>query len=191
MAGFRYFKNAYGLPAQELEKVTINASATVKLGGLVRIDISGNPTANRGAVCTPVAAGEPIYGLVEGIVTKDGIPLEASDTSTYDGTLTPGAWGAMSYAAAADNLTDKQVAALVRPLRLGDLLSNATDETFGTTTGSKTRFNFTDTIDDVSIDENNAGNAVTTVAQFIIWGTHPDDTTLGLYMPKELQIEVA
>lgn len=191
MAGFKYFKNAYGLPAQELEKIIIANSVTVKLGGLIRIVIASNPTANNGAVCEDAIAAEAFYGVCEGIVTKDGIPLENADASQFDGTFTDGGWGVKSYAAAADNLTDKQVMALVRPLRYGDLLSNPTDGTFGTTAGSKTRFNFTDSADDVSIDENNAGNAITTVAQFIIWGTHPDDSSLGLYMPKELQLEVA
>ncbi len=189
MAGFKWRGNEFGLPATALEAIVINTSVTVKWGGLVRIVTSASPTANNGVVCEDVATGESIYGLCEGFINKDGVALEIADSSTYDGTFTDGILGTKSYAASADNLTDKMVKALVRPLTYADILENTPDATPGTTTGSYTRYNFTDTVDDVTVDESNASSDMTTVAQLIIWGRNPDNTSNVFYKVKELQDE--
>jgi len=189
MAGFTFSKNELGLPTPELELLLIANSVTVKWGGLIRIVTSGNPTANRGAVCEDVAAGESISYLCVGIVTKDGEALETADTSQFDGTFTDGVYGVKSYLSTADNLTDKQVMALCRPISYYDVFQNTPDAAIRTTAGSGTRYNYTDTADDVSVDENNNGAALTTVAQMIIWGIHPLVSTDGLYKVKELQDE--
>lgn len=191
MPGFHFRKHQYGAPTPENELLRINNSVTVRWGGLIRIVTSGNPTANNGVVCEDVAAGETLSFLCNGIVTSLGTPLDTAPTSEFDGTFTSGVYGAKSYAAAADNLTDRAVSVLGRPLSYHDVLRNTPDAARGTTAGATTRYNYTDTADDVSADENNAGNALTTVAQLFIWGADPDISTDTLYKPKELQDEVS
>lgn len=195
MAGFKYHHNIAGLPVLPLETIIIANSVTVYRGGWVRIIVSGNPTAGSqytggGVVCEDVAAAEAtLYGVCEGFVTKDGESLKTADPSKYDGTYTAGGLGVESYVSASDNLTDKQVCALVRPARSSDVWASTPDAAIGTTAGSYTRCNYTDLVDSITVDENNAGNALTTVAQLMIWGKNPDDSTQGLYIAKELQVE--
>lgn len=187
MAGFYFKSNQYGAPSPENEVIRIANSVTVLWGGLVRIVVTGNPTANGGVVTEDVAAGESIFGLCDGFTSADGIAIE--NLNSPAGTFTDGAYGIKSYASTATNLTVALMAARVRPLSYHDIMRNLPDAARGTTAGSTTRYNYTDTVDSVSIDENNAAAAFTTVAQLIIWGTSPENTTDVLCKAKELQDE--
>jgi hypothetical protein len=132
--------------------------------------------------CALGTAGALVLGHVVSHVSKEGVGL-----------LTTGVAGASigSYAgaftAASDNQTVAMVAALV-DMSKNTLYSESTDGTFGTTSGSNLFGNYTDIADEDSIDENNATNAFTTPAQYLIWGVNPAKATEGIYSIYESQI---
>lgn len=110
----------------DLETCVMIDSATLQVGDVCMLTAKGVEAADD--------AANPIYGLVTGIVTKKGVPLDqATVTTDYDGTWTS---STQEYAAAADNDTDKMVAAIVHPLDGSEILSAELDATAATTTGS-------------------------------------------------------
>jgi len=99
---------------------------------------------------------DQVYGICEGIITRHGVPLnQAASGTDYDGTFTA---STETYVATADNLTDKYVKALVRPIFPGDILTMEADAAIGTTTGSDLPGYFIDvlTTDASKLDESNA-----------------------------------
>lgn len=111
----------------ELEMHVIADSVTIKKGDLVKLVNYGVDVSN--------AVTDLIYGLCEGIVNKQGVPMGQVDSSDYDGTWTA---ATQTYVAAADNSTAsaEMVHALVRPLTGQETLSMLLDATAATTTGS-------------------------------------------------------
>ena len=105
MAGFEYRGQLNGAENPVVLDVLIGASLTVKVGDAVKVYAFSS-----GGGCSRASAGNLILGIVQGIVNKDGIDLDNADTSTYDGTWTS---STKTYAAASDNLTDKQIKAKV------------------------------------------------------------------------------
>ena len=103
MAGFFHRQRA-GEQSPGSVSLVIANSETITVGGAVRMS-SGYVAA--------ATAGTKVLGICIGIVNKDGINLDNANTSTFDGTWTPGAYGTANYAAASDNATDKQVKAIV------------------------------------------------------------------------------
>jgi hypothetical protein len=85
-------------------KILIANSQTVVKGRAVKMQALGS-----GGGCLPATAGSRIVGFVAGIVDSNGIDLD-NTKQTLDGT-----WSSanQSYAAAADNMTVKKIAALV------------------------------------------------------------------------------
>lgn len=133
-------------------------------------------------------AGETLWGVCLEIQTKDGVPLGAHLGSEIDGTFTPQSGAtAETYAAASDNQTDKQVKVLVN-IDPSAMYYNEPDAAIGTTSGSNLQGGYTDLISDVQVDENNNGNAFTTVAQLDILGVNPGNSAQGIYMKRESQI---
>lgn len=136
-------------------------------------------------------AGERIWGLCVGIVgslnlTK-GIPLDKMTSgSDYHGTYVAGQLGVQKYTAAADNQTVDQICARI-DISPDLVVNNVPDSAIGTTTGSNLAGNYTDLVSDTQVDENNAGNAFTTVATLVILGVDPEDSTKGLYQVMERQ----
>jgi len=140
----------------ELERWIIAASVTIKKGDFVKIINTGLDIAD--------AVSDLVYGICEGIVTKDGVPLNQANSTDYDGTYTA---STDTYVAAADNITDKQVKAIVRPVFAGDIITVEADATVGTTTGSNKAGYYIDvlTTDASKVDESNAH--ASNVLQFI------------------------
>lgn len=152
-------KYADGASSRPLEKWLIINSATVFNGGVVKVVAGGVDGAD--------AVADPIYGICRGFVANGGsTPLENALSTDYDGTLTAG----VSYAAAADNQTDKKVMALVEPILPGDVIRAEADAALGTTTGSNLVGYYIDvlTTDERKLDESNthASNQL----QFLIVG---------------------
>lgn len=185
MAYFTPIRNIYGLP-EVYDDVIIKNSSTITVGGLVSLS-SGFATA--------ATAGARVYGVCVGIIgSKDGnhgIPLDKLASGTdYDGTFTAGGPGTQAYAAASDNQTDKKIAARVR-IDIGMAMTNEPDAALGTTSGSNLKGAFTDIASATQVDENNATNAFTTVAQLVLLGVGGDinyedvATTHGVYMIME------
>lgn len=180
MAGLVFRKNRYGLNSGAGETYTIKNSSTLTIGDVV--DVAAG-------VVDLVGAGNPMYGRVEGFVTKGGRSLENSVSGEdYDGTYTAGGNGVGTYVASADNESDKYVKAVIRPFQRGDVYVALADATISTTGNSETAGGYfdliaaSDTLDESTFHE-------TTVAQFFSWGTDP---LLGgnyvLVEPKEVQI---
>ncbi len=150
-------KYANGATGRPLEKVIINNSSTVRIGGMVKLVAGG---------CEPAdAVNDRIYGICVGIVTNEGnVQIQNALPAQYDGTWTE---ATKSYAAASDNLTDKKVKALIEPVIMGDTLLGLLDDTKATTTGSGTVGYFLSvlTTDESKLDES---TATATPEQFII-----------------------
>jgi hypothetical protein len=85
--------------------VRIANSSTVAVGEAVQTEAFGS-----GGGCKRAAAGTEVLGIVVGIVNKDGIDLDNANDSSYDGTWTS---SSQTYVAASDNMTDKEIKALV------------------------------------------------------------------------------
>ena len=109
----------------DLEMGVILDSATIQIGDVVKSPALGLDAADDVA--------DPIYGLVVGIVTPKGVPINQANTDDYDGTWTN---STQVYDAAATNETVDMIQALVRPLDGTETLSAEMDAALGTTTGS-------------------------------------------------------
>lgn len=104
MAGFYYRGNLKDEESARIQRIIAN-SETVTVGDVVK-NSSGYI-----AVCD--ANNTPVLGVVEGIVTEKGIPLDNVSTDKYDGTYTSGGVGVGTYVATSDNVTDKKVSVIV------------------------------------------------------------------------------
>ena len=172
MAGFGLYGNKLGLNPDVTERVIILDSADIYVGSAVKV-ASG--------FADEAAATEDVYGIVADIVSEDGIPLDRLISGTdYDGTWTAGGIGVGRYQASADNETDKKVKVDIL-IQYGNVYTNSTDGTFGTSSGSDLKGNYTDIIDDTQIDETNDSNSFTTKATFMIHGANPHNSAEGLY----------
>lgn len=104
MAGFEYRGQLNGAENPVIVNVPIANSETVTVGDAVQMVAFAS-----GGGCKRAAATTEVLGVVVGIVNAKGIDLQNAPVSSYDGTFTaPG-----TYAAASDNMTDKNVQAQV------------------------------------------------------------------------------
>jgi len=111
------------------------------------------------------AVTDKSFGYVTSFVTKKHLPLRNAVRGTdYDGTYTPSPDGD-TYVSASDNLTDKQVYAMIA-LAQDLVVSAKVDATLGTTTGSNKVGYYLDilTTDSTQLDED---SATTSVANFL------------------------
>ena len=177
MPGFTFKYNQYGLPEVFRDYIIANSN-TQTVGDMTNL-VSG--------FLEIAASTERLLGVVEGFVTSEGVPLDKLTAGTdYDGTYTAGGTNVGQYVASADNQTDKRIRGRVR-VTLGDVYSNTPDAAIATTVGSDLAGNYTDLVDEDAVDENNAGNAFTTMAQLMIHGVDPELTSAGLYSIAERQ----
>ena len=98
MAGFFYRKHMQGLTTGAVMEAIIDNSETVTIGDAVDLN-SG--------YAQVIDAGDSCMGIVIGIVDANGINVESSDADV-DGTVS-GSGNTLTYAAAADNQSDKKV----------------------------------------------------------------------------------
>lgn len=161
--GFRPIRQKNGsmyLPS--VEPLVIINSNTQYIGSVLKRSSGGVGC----AVAT--ANSDKMMAYVVGFVVNSGnwnLPLStvSANTAYVDGTYTAATTGD-SYAAAADNSTDKQIAALV--MYSDDLIVSAyLSATAGTTTGSNKPGYFIDITDSISLNE---ASASTTSAQFLL-----------------------
>jgi len=171
MAGFTYRKQLLGgRQSPGLLTRSITGSATVTIGDAVKIT-SG--------YLSPCDDGDPITGIVVGLVDKDGIDLDNTSYS-LDGTYTEGGVGVGTYVAAADNVTVKKISAQIiidkDALFYNDAAGAMTEAEVGT---------FFDLTDEDQIKDQN-GSA--TVGAMQLWEVDPDnesDMSEGLFAITE------
>lgn len=101
MAGFEYRGQLNGADNPVTLKVAIKNSVAVKVGDMVYNDGNGLLRATSSTL---------VLGVVVGIVDANGIDLDNTSTSNYDGTWVS---STKTYTASSDNMTDKKVCALV------------------------------------------------------------------------------
>lgn len=102
MAGFYYRKHMHGLTTGAVAEFIIDNSETITIGDAVDL--------NAGFI-QAVDAGDDVLGIVVGIVDKHGVNVDGQHAD-IDGTVS-GSGNSLTYAAASDNQTDKQVKAVV------------------------------------------------------------------------------
>jgi hypothetical protein len=155
MAGFEYRGQLNGAQNPVILTVPIVGSGTVKVGDAVR----NAPGATR---ITNTSAN--VLGIVVGIVDRFGIDLDNTDPSNYDGTWTS---SSKTYVAAADNMTDKKVAAQV----IADENALFYNDADGDFTNPADNFLFIKCADHDQIDEDTTS---ATVGQFFVVKLDPD-----------------
>lgn len=191
-----YFKPRFyrwGRAAGVLEYRIIANSQVITTGGLVNLTTAG--------FIDGADAGERIWGLCIGFCLSPvafasaefrsgGLPLDKLQAGVdYDGTFTSGPLGTNAYTASASNQTGKKVRAVI-DVSPDLVMSNVPDAAIGTTTSSgasNLAGSYTDIITDTQVDENNNAASFATIAQLVIMGVDPEDSTMGLYMIMENQ----
>jgi len=177
MAGFTFVKNLSGSHTgldSLNDSFIIANSETIYKGAIVKLSSS---------FINAATATHRVFGLVKGVVTPNGVPIDNADSTEYDGTITAGGVGVGNYAASADNETDKQIRALVKILQPGDIVSGTTDGTFGTN-NSDTPGYYTDLITSILVDEDSASGSD---GQLFIYMSDPNNSSNMYYIPCELQ----
>ena len=101
MAGFEYRGQASGSQDPVTLQFPITNSATVKVGDAVYIATNGVQRITNSTL---------VLGIVTGIVDANGIDLDNTSPSNYDGTWTS---STRTYVAASNNITNKKVCAQV------------------------------------------------------------------------------
>ena len=183
-SGFQFYDNLRGGTTGIIQTFLIEDSGTITVGDMVR---GSYDSAGANGMIEVADAGNPILGVVVGIVDKDGIDMDNSKQS-ITGTWTS---STKTYVAETTNETVDKVQAQVDI----DPMSRWTaqpDGAIGTTTssGSSDQLgSFTDLIaDSDQPDETNNSNAFNAVAQLFIWGVDPANTAHGIYSIAEHQI---
>ena len=105
MPGFVYVGQISGAQDPVTVDIPIGNSVTITVGDAIQ-NVAG---AAQLAVATATVG---VFGIVVGIVDKNGIDLDNTNPSNYDGTWTP---STQTYVSANDNVTDKMVAVKVCP----------------------------------------------------------------------------
>lgn len=155
MAGFEYRGQANGAHNPVVLRLPIANSATVKVGDAVYISTNG---------VTRATSSTLVLGIVQGIVDANGIDLDNTSVDNYDGTWTS---SSKTYAASADNLTDKKVMAQVI-VDEDALFYNDADGNFTNPTDVGLLIKCADQ-DQIDEDTTSA-----TVGQFYLWKLDPD-----------------
>lgn len=174
MAGFYHYGQLNGAENPATIDVIIQNDATITTGDAVDINTAGG--------CQPADAGDAVFGIVVGLVTQAGIPLASADSGDYDGTYTAGVYGAETYVAASDNLTDKQIKAKV----IADPFALFMNDTAGDLVQADD-LQFFDLAEEYQIADQN-GHATT--GAFFLWKRDPDDdadASKGLFRIAEWQ----
>lgn len=184
MAGFEFKYSLSGHNTGIVLPVVVTNSDTHTVGDLVHLE---QGSADNGiGTADPAVAGERLAGVIVGFVDKKGIPLDHPHADLSAG----GTWTQRTLTFVADSDNDNTAGSQVKALVNIDpmaVYSNNTDGVFGTTADADKLGSYTDIADEDDVDENNNGNAVTTVAQLMCLGVDPDDSTKGLFKIVESQ----
>ena len=152
--------------AQVLKKIIITGSVVTTIGDSVQ--------ASSGLMALGTA-GSLVLGHVNSIVDKNGLPILDNGA---------GADFTNTYTAASTNATVAMVAAMVDVSKFSQYSADP-DATIGTTTGSNLLGYHTDIVDEDNTDES---SAVTTTAQYTIWGVDPADSGNQIVSVYESQV---
>lgn len=164
MAGFEYRGQLNGAENPVTTHEIIEDSATVKVGDAITMN---NGFAKR------ATANVRIFGICVGLVDKQGIDLDNTNSSNLDGTYTS---SSQTYVAASDNETDKQIKAII----IADEYSLWFNDASGSLTSAmnKEHFSLSDQ------DQVDAGTNSATVGEMQLWKRDPDgdaDASKGLF----------
>ena len=176
--GFIFKKNLAGRTSGILTQQLIADSATITHGDLVKM--------SSGEVVL-AAAGGLAFGVVVGIVDKDGVNMDASKRSVA-GTGASWTSSTKTFVAGSDNSSVDYVKALIDcdPMSVWSAATdNASTDTQASLVGC-----FTDVVaaSDQADDDTAAAD---TQATLFIWGVDPDDSARNLYSIAEHQIWLA
>ena len=109
---FKYCADGNETGITETHILKGSGTPTFTVGDAVElIAVASDTAAVPTAYLELAGAGGQVRGVIVDIVTKDGTTLHAASTSDYDGTWSP---STNTYTTAADNLTDKQVKAIIQ-----------------------------------------------------------------------------
>lgn len=153
MAKFEFYKHLLGADNPVTTKAIIAASETITVGDVVN---------NASGFVAAADANERILGVVIGIVDVNGIDLDNTSSSNYDGTWTS---STQTYVASADNTTDKQVSALVVMDPYAVFVNDADADLT-----AAMRFSFFSIIDEDQVDGDTNS---TTVGELMLWELDP------------------
>jgi len=173
--GFNFKYNLAGRTSGILRNVIIADSATITIGDLVKL--------TSGEVVLAAAGGQA-FGVVVGIVDKDGINMDQSKRSVAG---TNASWTSSTYTfvAGSDNSSVDYVQAVI-DFDPFSVWSAQPDSTIGGDTESDLIGCYTDVV--AASDQPDENTAATTQATLFIWGVDPEDTTRGLYSIAEHQL---
>lgn len=177
MTGFKYNGQLKGQQSPGTLDLIIANSATIKIGDAVKA-VNG--------FITPATAGDKVLGIVMGISTKEGLPLDAKNVRSgrdYDGTYTRGGIGTGQYVATSDNVTDKKVKAVI----CIDKDATFVNDSAGVLSGAE-MFKFFNLSNSQTVAAFVAGEVA---GSFQLVGLDPDndgDTSKGLFIIAESQI---
>lgn len=172
MAGFEYRGQLNGAENPVLHNIVIANSATVKVGDVLTMTALAS-----GGGCSRASAGSRVLGVCVGIVDANGIDLDNTSTSNYDGTWTS---SSSTYVASADNKTDKLVKAVVNIDKYSIWYNDAAGDLV-----AGDEFKYFDLTDQDQIADQDGHN---TAGAFLLIKRDPDgdgDASKGLYVTAE------
>lgn len=173
--GFRFAYNLAGRTSGIIRSFIIANSATITIGDMV--SLSSGYVALSGA-------GATIFGVVVGVVDKNGINMDNSRL-TLTGSGASWTSSTHTFVAGSDNTSTDYVRALIDcdPF---SVWSAVPDATIGSTTGSNLAGYYCD-IPSAS-DQPDESSTLGTQCQLFIWGVDPSDSTRGLYSIAQHQL---
>lgn len=173
--GFRFAYNLAGRTSGILRQVIIADSATITTGDMIKL--------TSGEVALAGAGGQA-FGVVIGIVDKDGINMDESRRSI---TGTGAGWtsSTQTFVAGSNNSATDYVKALIDcdPF---SVWSCEPDSTIGGDAESDLIGCYTDLV--AASDQPDEADAQTSQATLFIWGVDPEDSSRGLYSIAEHQL---
>ena len=155
MAGFEYRGQISGAQDPIVESIIIAPSTTVTVGDAIYA-VDG-----LAELCTN---STDIFGIVAGIVDKNGIDLDNTSSDNYDGTWTS---STQTYTSSSDNNTDKQVKVLV----IVDEYAIFYNDADGDFTNPDDLYKHVKLVSESQIDESTTDDDV---GQFQVWKLNPD-----------------
>lgn len=164
MAKFDYVGHLLGAPNPAVTELIIANSQTVTIGDAIK---------NSGGYAAVCDANDRILGIVVGFTDKNGIDLDSTLRSNYDGTWT-NTPGAQTYVASNDNVTDKQIKVKV----IADPYALFENDADAAMTAAM-RFSFFSLVDEDQVDGDTNS---TTVGELQLWKLpNPDDLSIGWF----------
>ncbi len=168
MAGFSFRGHLLGAQNPVTTDLIIGNSVTVTAGDAVNIS---------GGFAALVTTGSKVFGIVAGIVDNNGIDLDNTAATNYDGTYTS---SSNTYVASGDNQSDKKIKFKV----ICDPYALFYNDTTGSLVQADEKLFFD------AADEDQITATSSTTGQFQLWKRDPDgdaDLSKGIFRIAEWQ----